>query len=43
MKIEILGMGCFKCKILYQNTLTALKNADKEAEVLKVEDLGKDY
>ena len=41
MKIEILGMGCPKCKILYQNTLTALKNAGKEAEVLKVEDLAK--
>lgn len=41
MKIEILGMGCPKCKALYENTLTALKNADKEAEVVKVEDLSK--
>ena len=41
MKIEILGMGCPKCKILYENTLAALKNASKEAEVVKVEDLAK--
>ena len=41
MKIEILGMGCPKCKTLHQNTLTALKNAGKEAEVVKVEDLSK--
>ena len=41
MKIEILGMGCPKCKMLYENTLTALKNAGKQAEVVKVEDLGK--
>lgn len=41
MKIEILGMGCPKCKTLYKNTLTALKNAGKEAEVMKVEDLSK--
>jgi small redox-active disulfide protein 2 len=41
MKIEILGMGCPKCKTLYQNTLTALKNAGKEAEVVKIEDLAK--
>lgn len=41
MKIEILGMGCFKCKILYKNTLTALKNTDKEADVVKVEDIVK--
>ena len=41
MKIEILGMGCPKCKMLYENTLSALKNAGKEAEVVKVEDLAK--
>ncbi len=41
MKIEILGMGCPKCKILYENTLSALKNSGKEAEVVKVEDLAK--
>jgi small redox-active disulfide protein 2 len=41
MKIEILGMGCPKCKVLYENTLIALKDAGKEAEVIKVEDLAK--
>ncbi len=41
MKIEILGMGCPKCKTLYQNTLSALENSGKEAEVLKIEDLAK--
>ncbi len=41
MKIEILGMGCPKCKALYENVQTALKEAGKEAEVAKVEDLAK--
>ncbi|MBU0683936.1 MAG: thioredoxin family protein [Candidatus Omnitrophota bacterium] len=41
MKIEILGMRCPKCKTLYQNTLVALKNSGKEAEVIKIEDLAK--
>jgi len=41
MKIEILGMGCPKCKRLYENTLAALKNANKKAEVVKIEDLAK--
>ena len=41
MKIEILGMGCPKCRILYQNALDAVKSSGKEAEVVKVEDLAK--
>jgi len=41
MKIEILGMGCPKCKILYENVQAALKEAGKEAEVVKVEDMDK--
>ncbi|MCF7870244.1 MAG: thioredoxin family protein [Candidatus Omnitrophica bacterium] len=41
MKIEILGMGCPKCKALYENVQVALKEAGKEAEVVKVEDLAK--
>ncbi|MDD5070921.1 MAG: thioredoxin family protein, partial [Candidatus Omnitrophica bacterium] len=41
MKIEILGMGCPKCKLLYANVQGALKAAGKEAEVVKVEDLAK--
>lgn len=41
MKIEILGMGCPKCKKLYDNVLEALKLSGKNAEVVKVEDLEK--
>ncbi len=41
MKIEILGMGCPKCKALYENVQAALKEAGKEAEVVKVEDMAK--
>jgi small redox-active disulfide protein 2 len=41
MKIEILGMGCPKCKQLYDNAQAALKETGKEAEVVKVEDLAK--
>jgi len=39
MKIEILGSGCAKCKKLYENTLEAVKQSGKEAEVVKVEDI----
>lgn len=41
MKIEILGMGCHKCKKLYENSLEALKKTGKQAEVIKVEDINK--
>ena len=41
MKIEILGMGCPKCKQLYANAQEALKLSGKEAEVVKVEDMDK--
>ena len=41
MKIEILGMGCPKCKMLYENVQAALEETGKEAEVVKVEDLAK--
>ncbi len=41
MKIEILGMGCSKCKALYENVEAALKEAGKEVEVVKVEDMAK--
>ncbi len=41
MKIEILGMGCQKCRILYENTLSAVKELGVDAEVVKVEDLSK--
>ena len=41
MKIEILGMGCPKCKMLYENTKKAVSEAGVQAEVLKVEDMDK--
>lgn len=39
MKIEILGMGCAKCKQLMANTEKAVKDAGVQAEVVKVEDM----
>jgi small redox-active disulfide protein 2 len=41
MKIEILGMGCPKCKKLYENTQSAVKELNVQAEVVKVEDIQK--
>ncbi len=41
MKIEILGIGCPKCKILYENSLAAVKESGIDAEVVKVEDMDK--
>lgn len=41
MKIEILGMGCPKCKMLYENAQAAVKETGAEAEVIKVEDMDK--
>jgi small redox-active disulfide protein 2 len=41
MKIEILGTGCPKCKKLTENVQQALKEAGKEAEVAKIEDIKK--
>lgn len=35
--IQILGTGCPKCKLLYANTETAIKNAGIEAQIEKVE------
>lgn len=39
MNIKIVGMGCEKCDSLYDNTLEALKELGREAEVEKVGDL----
>jgi len=39
MKIEILGMGCSKCKMLYENAKKAVSETGVQAEVLKVEDM----
>ena len=41
MKIEILGMGCPKCKMLYENAKKAAQEKGVEAEVVKVEDMDK--
>lgn len=39
MKIEILGMGCPKCKKLYENVQTAAKELNVHADIVKIEDL----
>jgi len=39
MNIKILGSGCTKCKITYNNVLEALKETGLDAEVVKVEDM----
>ena len=39
MKIEIVGMGCPKCKDLESNTRNALKKLGQEAEIIKVDKL----
>ena len=41
MKIEILGMGCPKCKKLYENAQTAAKELNIQADISKVEDIQK--
>lgn len=41
MKIEILGMGCPKCKKLYENAQIAVKELNAQAEIVKVEDMQK--
>lgn len=41
MKIEILGVGCPKCKQLTANTEAALKELGICAEISKITDIGK--
>ena len=41
MKIEILGMGCPKCKMLYENAKKAVSETGVQAEVIKVENMDK--
>ena len=41
MRIEILGMGCPKCKVLYENAQKAVKELSIDAEIVKVEDMDK--
>ena len=37
--IQILGTGCRKCAALKENAESALKQADVEAEIEKIEDI----
>ena len=39
MKIEILGMGCAKCKKLYDNVKIAVDEVGIQADIFKVEDI----
>jgi len=41
MKIEILGTGCPKCKMLEANAKKALEEKGKKAELVKVTDISK--
>lgn len=41
MKIEILGMGCMKCRQLMANTETAVQELVLQAEIEKVMDIDK--
>ena len=40
MKIEILGSGCPNCKRLEENTKKAIEESGKDAEVVKITDMG---
>lgn len=39
MKLQVLGPGCAKCKVLYQNAKEAVASVGVDAEVEKVEDI----
>lgn len=39
MKIEVLGVGCAKCKTLYEAVQAAVKEKGIIAEIIKVEDI----
>ena len=41
MKIEILGTGCPKCKMLYENAKKAVEEKGIQVELIKVEDIDK--
>jgi small redox-active disulfide protein 2 len=41
MKIEILGMGCPKCKQLFTNAEAAVKDLNIQAEISKVTEIDK--
>ena len=39
MEIKILGGGCAKCKVLYNNVASAVRELELEANIEKVEDM----
>lgn len=41
MKIQILGVGCPKCKQLEENVKKALEETGKKAEIEKITDINK--
>jgi len=41
MKIEILGTGCPKCKLVEENTKKALEELGKKATILKITEIDK--
>ncbi|MFH1134417.1 MAG: thioredoxin family protein [Nanoarchaeota archaeon] len=41
MRIEILGTGCPKCKMLEKNAIKAVTDAGVQAEIIKVTDIEK--
>jgi len=41
MKIEVLGVGCAKCKTLFENVMKAVEMSGTETEVVKVEEIPK--
>ncbi len=40
MKIQVLGPGCANCKQLHKNAMAAVMEANVDADVEKVEDIG---
>lgn len=40
MKVQILGTGCPKCKLLAERAESAARDAGLDAEVVKVTDIG---
>ena len=41
MNIKVLGTGCSKCQMLYDNAVLALSRSGIEAEIIKVTELSK--
>ncbi len=39
MKIQVLGPGCPNCRLLHKNAMTAVAEANVDADIEKVEDI----